>query len=687
MATEVEDDIDLSAGFRPHGSVHPAGHVTAFDEATGLPIVRRRAIAEESHEHHSSGKPAHSTSDHRGGEKENASGERKAETVAVHPERKEGAGGGGREGVAGQQQGSKPAGESEASAGGKKDDEEEVTKYSYGNTQASIPKDSDAYKAIIALQAKVADADLAGQGKDVDEPHVTIRYGIQGDDTAGIKKYIESQAPFEASLGKTGLFPPSKNSDGAAVVMVPIESDELHRMNAEIEKEGDFKESDFPDYKPHATVAYIKPEAADKYKGMTDAAGKTFRVESIDISDRDGNKETVHLKGGSDALSPAKDPETGRDILHQSTDRAQLVKQAKDHAKQFEDGLKGATRGISGAKFDAVRPEKSPDRIDEKIKEEGQPIHTIPDILAGRIGVDSPEAHERTAAAIKSHFKVVRDEDEFEKGTAPTYYRVHKLQAQVTPQLSAEVHIVPKEVLEANATQHEVYDAAREADLDGKEVTADKKEKQAKSINDGAMVRFNKRNNELNPKQEGDRGTKPEQGAAASSDKGAAVTLSKGVTVELPDGSGGIVKGGNPNFSQGGRWSVITPNGTRTFKGSELTPIDTPKTSPNGPWVGVDLDKTLATAGKFKGIAVIGKPIPAMVDRVKDMIKDGTDVRIFTARISEDSTGIAKAQIEAWCQRNLGVALPVTNKKDELMVKLFDDRAVQVEPNTGKVVG
>jgi hypothetical protein len=40
-----EDDFDLSAGFRPHGSVHPSGEVTAFDEATGLPIVRRAAAS------------------------------------------------------------------------------------------------------------------------------------------------------------------------------------------------------------------------------------------------------------------------------------------------------------------------------------------------------------------------------------------------------------------------------------------------------------------------------------------------------------------------------------------------------------------------------------------------------------------------------------------------------------------
>ena len=188
---------------------------------------------------------------------------------------------------------------------------------------------------------------------------------------------------------------------------------------------------------------------------------------------------------------PYKHPATGRDILHRSTDRGELVRHAKAHAQQFEDGLKAATRGISGAKFDAVRAEKDPNRIDEKIKDEGQPIHTIPDILAGRIGVDTRDAHDRTVAAVKSHFKVIRDEDEFEKGAPPTHYRVHKLQAQVTPQLSAEVHIVPREVLEANDKQHDVYEDARDADLDGKEATAAKKERQAKVINDAAMAKFN----------------------------------------------------------------------------------------------------------------------------------------------------------------------------------------------------
>ena len=45
--------------------------------------------------------------------------------------------------------------------------------------------------------------------------------------------------------------------------------------------------------------------AEDKYKGLLTTAEKTFRVGSIDITDRDGNKETIKLTGGAAPAKPA----------------------------------------------------------------------------------------------------------------------------------------------------------------------------------------------------------------------------------------------------------------------------------------------------------------------------------------------------------------------------------------------
>jgi len=106
-------------------------------------------------------------------------------------------------------------------------------------------------------------------------------------------------------------------------------------------------------------------------------------------------------------------------------------------------------------------------------------------------------------------------------------------------------------------------------------------------------------------------------------------------------------------------------------------------------WVAVDLDGTLATFDQWTGLERIGAPIAPMVDRVKRMLEDGYDVRIFTARAacSADELPIVERAIKAWCLTHLGRELPITCVKDFGMVMLFDDRCYAVQTNTGKLLG
>lgn len=107
-------------------------------------------------------------------------------------------------------------------------------------------------------------------------------------------------------------------------------------------------------------------------------------------------------------------------------------------------------------------------------------------------------------------------------------------------------------------------------------------------------------------------------------------------------------------------------------------------------WIGVDLDGTLAYYEKWVSETHIGAPIAPMVQRVKRWLAEGRDVRIFTARVSsrdEAETAIARAAIENWCDEHIGQVLPVTNVKDYQLMELWDDRAVQVEKNTGAILG
>jgi hypothetical protein len=80
--------------------------------------------------------------------------------------------------------------------------------------------------------------------------------------------------------------------------------------------------------------------------------------------------------------------------------------------------------------------------------------------------------------------------------------------------------------------------------------------------------------------------------------------------------------------------------------------------------------------------------------RVLSWLDAGVDVRIFTARVAPASTPgrMVDAQrqygfIMDWCAEHLGRPLPITCQKDMAMIELWDDRAVQVEKNTGVVIG
>jgi len=121
-------------------------------------------------------------------------------------------------------------------------------------------------------------------------------------------------------------------------------------------------------------------------------------------------------------------------------------------------------------------------------------------------------------------------------------------------------------------------------------------------------------------------------------------------------------------------------------------------------WIAVDLDGTLAEYKngdwKRRGPFHVGRPIPKMLARVKAALAAGTEVRIFTARVSGvEITRLAEADplaaqyrdvatiravIEAWCLEHVGCVLPITNAKNTDMLELWDDRAIQVESNTGR---
>jgi DNA topoisomerase-1 len=167
----------------------------------------------------------------------------------------------------------------------------EKREHKFGNTQIEIDPRSSAAASLDAARDTISDKDLMADGKDVEGNHVTVRYGLLNSDVDDLRTFIGQQEPFEAQVVGVELFPASEYSEGAVPVVARIASPELRAIEQEIEKHAEFKEKSFQDYKPHCTLAYCQPEAAEKYADLY--VDGSFVVREITISHQSGVKETI----------------------------------------------------------------------------------------------------------------------------------------------------------------------------------------------------------------------------------------------------------------------------------------------------------------------------------------------------------------------------------------------------------
>jgi hypothetical protein len=177
-----------------------------------------------------------------------------------------------------------------------------------------------------------------------------------------------------------------------------------------------------------------------------------------------------------------QEPLSGRKIVQPTRSPAINQSLATEAMAAYKARLAEVIRQIPGATLVASREEKNPHRLREKIQQEGQPAETVSDYGAAQIAVDSPQAKDAVVAAIRRHFTVLREQDNFALGDAEYRYRSDSLQLQMPNGASQELQIVPRPVFEANRQEHHEYKKARNA------LAA------AREINDAAMESFNSKN-------------------------------------------------------------------------------------------------------------------------------------------------------------------------------------------------
>lgn len=164
--------------------------------------------------------------------------------------------------------------------------------HSYSCTMLMLP---DLEDDLARIAAEIDPQDLAGDGIET-EAHVTVCYGTHTHDPEEIKAILQEVGigQVHLSLGALSTFPPSDHSDGAAVLKFDVESEDLEKMNAAIRAKLKTTDS-FPEYHPHITLAYVKPEAVEKYLGKTFPAVEIV-ANTFQFSAQDGTKTDFFIK-------------------------------------------------------------------------------------------------------------------------------------------------------------------------------------------------------------------------------------------------------------------------------------------------------------------------------------------------------------------------------------------------------
>lgn len=103
--------------------------------------------------------------------------------------------------------------------------------------------------------------------------------------------------------------------------------------------------------------------------------------------------------------------------------------------------------------------------------------------------------------------------------------------------------------------------------------------------------------------------------------------------------------------------------------------------------VACDLDGTLAEYDGWKGIHHIGKVIESVKVAIQNVQKQGGEVWLFTARVSDPADCVeANEYIEKWLIENGISVVGITSNKFKFFSEFWDDRALQVIKNQGVFV-
>jgi 2'-5' RNA ligase len=163
--------------------------------------------------------------------------------------------------------------------------------HKFASTHVELP--AEIGDRLRALAAMIPDRDLGEDGRE-DEPHVTIRYGLETDDPAAVAPLVQGFGPVRLRLGKVSVFEGAESGKPYDVLKVDVDSLDLHVLNRVL---ADLPHTDtHPTYRPHATIAYVRAGLGEKYAEKMGAVDARTVAREIVFSDRDRHQTRIALE-------------------------------------------------------------------------------------------------------------------------------------------------------------------------------------------------------------------------------------------------------------------------------------------------------------------------------------------------------------------------------------------------------
>lgn len=173
----------------------------------------------------------------------------------------------------------------------------EKPKRKYSSTQFDLP--AGLAEKVQEMAALINPADLASDGIE-ENPHVTCLYGLTEESPNDVKKAVKGISAGPIVLESLSLFPAGDKlaqhgGEQFDVLKISIGGKFIHEIHNAIAESCEY-ETDYADYSPHCTIAYLKPGKGRKYVTMNNPVdGMTFIPDKLIFSSKNRTVSAIRL--------------------------------------------------------------------------------------------------------------------------------------------------------------------------------------------------------------------------------------------------------------------------------------------------------------------------------------------------------------------------------------------------------